>query len=192
MEPPEIPKNKKGRPFGCGTTNAKRRELRKEKQWSAMENADPSSPEHLLKHLEALEKAQKPRKAHWSNRMWAWGSLPPLLGSQAKMAFPGRWSWPQGVWKSPRIWKSPRAARIWKSPTKWIWKSPRARIWSPTAPRIWKSPRWLRKGVCVTLRSQLRVCGATPWSKMTRLWDKGIWMPLNFCLEKQMCWSYHM
>ena len=26
------PKNKKGRPFGSGTTNAKRRELRKEKQ----------------------------------------------------------------------------------------------------------------------------------------------------------------
>ena len=59
MEPPEGPKNKKGRPFGSGTSNAKRRELRKEKQWSALENADPTAAEHLLKHLEALEKAQK-------------------------------------------------------------------------------------------------------------------------------------
>ena len=59
MEPPQGPKNKKGRPFGSGTTNQKRRDLRAGKQWSAMEQADPSSPEHLLDHLKALEKAQK-------------------------------------------------------------------------------------------------------------------------------------
>ena len=57
-EAPEGPKNKKGRPFGSGTTNAKRRELRKEKQWSALEGQDPTSPECLMKHLQALEKAQ--------------------------------------------------------------------------------------------------------------------------------------
>ena len=56
---PEGPRNKKGRPFGSGTTNAKRRELRKEKQWSALEGQDPSSPSCLMKHLEALEKAKE-------------------------------------------------------------------------------------------------------------------------------------
>ena len=56
---PEGPKNKKGRPFGSGTTNAKRRELRKEKQWSALEGQGPSSPSCLMKHLEALEKARE-------------------------------------------------------------------------------------------------------------------------------------
>ncbi len=57
---PEGPKNKKGRPFGSGTTNAKRKEARKHLQWSALENAaNPSDPAHLLEHLKALEKAQK-------------------------------------------------------------------------------------------------------------------------------------
>ena len=56
---PEGPRNKKGRPFGSGTTNAKRRELRQEKQWSALEGQDPSSPSCLMKHLEALEKAKE-------------------------------------------------------------------------------------------------------------------------------------
>ncbi|CAL1152978.1 unnamed protein product [Cladocopium goreaui] len=56
---PEGPKNEKGRPFGSGTTNAKRKEARKHLQWSALENANPSDPAHLLEHLKALEKAQK-------------------------------------------------------------------------------------------------------------------------------------
>ena len=58
-EQPKGPKNKKGRPMGSGTTNEKRKAARANKQWSNLENADPSSPTHLLKHLEALEKAQK-------------------------------------------------------------------------------------------------------------------------------------
>ena len=59
MEPPQGPNNKKGRPFGSGTTNEKRKESRKHLQWSALENANPSDPDHLLGHLKALEKAQK-------------------------------------------------------------------------------------------------------------------------------------
>ena len=121
----------------------------------------PKCPWASLKAPRGFGKGPKkaPRKAHWSNPRTIGecelGGIfllccQALQGGQGgpwghrqrwPSQVPGRWSWPQGVWKSPRIWKSPRAARIWKSPTKWIWKSPRARIWkSPTAPRIWKSP----------------------------------------------------
>ena len=58
LEKPDGPLNKKGTLFGSGTTNQKRKESRAHKQWSNMDQADPSSPSHLLKHLEALEKAR--------------------------------------------------------------------------------------------------------------------------------------
>ena len=38
------PENKKGRLFGSGTTNEARKTKRASKQWSALEQADPSSP----------------------------------------------------------------------------------------------------------------------------------------------------
>lgn len=58
-EAPEGPKNKKGRPFGHGTTNATRRAKRAHLQWSALEKADPGSPRTLMKHLQALEEARE-------------------------------------------------------------------------------------------------------------------------------------
>ena len=67
--PVEGPRNKKGRPFGSGTTNQKRKELRKEKQWSYMEGADPTSPECLVKHLEALEKAKEKCQAKLKEKL---------------------------------------------------------------------------------------------------------------------------
>ena len=50
---PRAPRTKKGGPGGVGQAK------RAHKQWSALEQADPSSPSHLVSHLEALEKAQK-------------------------------------------------------------------------------------------------------------------------------------
>ena len=65
QEGPKGPKNKTGRPWGSGTTNEARKAKRAHKQWSALEQADPSSPSHLVSHLEALEKAQK----RWQQRL---------------------------------------------------------------------------------------------------------------------------
>ena len=59
MQEPEGPPNKKGRPFGHGTTSHARRERRAHMQWSALEKDDPASSQCLVKHLAALEKAQK-------------------------------------------------------------------------------------------------------------------------------------
>ena len=60
---PVGPKNKKNRPYGSGTTNAKRIASRAHKQWSALEGMDPSSAECLEKHCnllkESFEKAQE-------------------------------------------------------------------------------------------------------------------------------------
>ena len=50
---PRAPRTKKGGRGGVGQAK------RAHKQWSALEQADPSSPSHLVSHLEALEKAQK-------------------------------------------------------------------------------------------------------------------------------------
>ena len=59
------PKNKKGRPFGSGTTTQKKRELRAHKQWSY----NPTSPECLVKHLEALEKAKEKCQAKLNEKL---------------------------------------------------------------------------------------------------------------------------
>eukprot|EP00435_Cladocopium_sp_Y103_P073823 s117_g45.t1 len=57
MQGPPGPPNKKGRPFGHGTTSQARKERRAHLQWSALEGADPQSPATYVKHLAALEKA---------------------------------------------------------------------------------------------------------------------------------------
>lgn len=51
--------NKKRRPKGSGTTTPGRTEQRAKKQWSYLENADPSSKKCLEKHKKALEEAMK-------------------------------------------------------------------------------------------------------------------------------------
>lgn len=51
--------NKKRRPKGSGTTTPGRKEQRAKKQWSYLENADPSSKKCLEKHKKALEEAMK-------------------------------------------------------------------------------------------------------------------------------------
>ena len=51
--------NNKGRALGPGTTTGHRRQVRQQKQWSALQKADPpaTSQEALTAHLEALKKA---------------------------------------------------------------------------------------------------------------------------------------
>ena len=59
MEPPDGPKNKKGRPFGSGTTSATRKANREHLQWDRLAGENPSDPQVLVRHLEQLESAQK-------------------------------------------------------------------------------------------------------------------------------------
>ena len=69
LEKPDGPKNKKGRPFGSGTTNQKRRENRAKLQWSNLEQADPTSPSCLIKHLRLLEEAKEKCQQKLADRL---------------------------------------------------------------------------------------------------------------------------
>ena len=55
----EGPPNKKGRPFGSGTTNATRKANRAHLQWDRLAGENPADPQVLVRHLEQLEAAQK-------------------------------------------------------------------------------------------------------------------------------------
>ena len=142
---PEGPKNKKGRPFGSGTTNAKRKEERKHLQWSALENANPSDPAHLLEHLKALEKAQKKCQERLTeeiqNSLDACSSAEPAPKA-AKTAGGSKQVGKEG---QPRKATLTPAKDLEKSKgleksqnSKDLKKSPRPRAWK--SPRIWKSP----------------------------------------------------
>ena len=97
MQEPEGPPNKKGRPFGHGTTSHARRERRAHMQWSALEKDDPASSQCLVKHLAALEKAQKKCQEKLATSLAQslakeGGGVPNIL---EKMGTPGRFASPQ-------------------------------------------------------------------------------------------------
>ena len=85
---PTGPKNKKNRPFAAGTTSPARKEARAQKQWSALEKADPSSPRRLVEHLAALEKARAKCEARLKEELAAKGGIRSPLVQEGNQANP--------------------------------------------------------------------------------------------------------
>lgn len=119
-EAPKGPKNKKGRPFGHGATNATRREKRAHLQWSALEKADPGSPRTLMKHLEALEEAKKraqQRLAEQIEKRKKGLEKSPSRAAPAKAKAKARSSTPRGKPGQGQGLEKPRAAQGLEKPS---------------------------------------------------------------------------
>jgi len=110
MQEPEGPPNKKGRPFGHGTTSHARRERRAHMQWSALEKDDPASSQCLVKHLAALEKAQKKCQEKLAT------SLAQSLAKEGGGGFQTswkRWEPQEGSPHPSRSWRAGQLLQLW-------------------------------------------------------------------------------